>query len=110
MSILGSNWGQPGLPAWGPGDATGDSKVDLSDLSVLGLHWSPPDFRTWPSGEQRGSRSTALSQITFQLALDAILERYGVEMLEESATAELRDDFWDGFIDDFVNIFSELAA
>ena len=84
--------------------------VNSPDAGILTAHWGT-DFTSWPSGEDRGGdESKELIRRDLLLALDALFERYDFDTPDDTRVVESGDTYWDGFIDDFLGIFSELAA
>ena len=106
---MGSHWLQQVEP-WGPGDANGDGAANSADAAILAADWDT-DFTSWPLGEDRvGDESKESIRRDLQVALDALFARYDLDAADDSGAAEWEDGYWDQFIDDFLGIFSDLAA
>ncbi|MCX7424219.1 MAG: hypothetical protein NTW96_01060, partial [Planctomycetia bacterium] len=108
-SILGAHYFQQ-VPVWGPGDANGDGMANTPDAAIFAYHWGT-DFTTWPSEQEKsGGGSKRSASRDLELALDALFERYDFGTPDESRPVEREDNYWNGFIDDFLGIYSEVAA
>jgi hypothetical protein len=111
LSNFADGWYGIQPPSWQYGDFDGDDDVDGTDLSIFAVGWySGADYWAPPEQEKSGGGSKRSASGDLELALDALLERYDFGTPDESRPVEREDNYWNGFIDDFLGIYSELAA